>query len=141
VITETPTAEKAQTAIQLETQLLADLAQINTQSHNESIVLEHRDGAGKLLAGITAETSYGWLYIKIIWVSEALRGQGIGRQLMLAVEDKGRALECHSAWLETSNAAAQPFYLSLGYQGFGILDNAADQQPADHKRWFMRKTL
>ncbi|WP_420862473.1 GNAT family N-acetyltransferase [Algirhabdus cladophorae] len=141
MISRTPRAEKDQTAADLEAHLLADLAQINVQSHNESIVLERRDPAGVLIAGLTADTSYGWVLIKIIWVAQHYRGQGLGRDLMRSAEEHARALGCHAAWLETSNPAAPAFYQSLGYSEFGLLENAPDQTPEDHKRWFMRKTL
>ena len=49
-----------------------------------------------IVAGLAGETYSGWLFIKYLWVSEALRGRGIGRALMAAAE--GRAVErgCHS---------------------------------------------
>ncbi len=54
-----------------------------------------------IVAGLAGETYSGWLFIKYLWISEALRGRGIGRALMAAAE--GRAVErgCHSAWVDT----------------------------------------
>ena len=52
-------------------------------------------------------------------VDEAVRGQGIGRQLLAAVEDAARARGCVEA--ELTSAAhrldAHRFYLNAGYQG------------------------
>lgn len=141
MITAVPPPEQKQKGDVLEQNLLADLARINTQSRNETIILELHDNAGHLIGGVTADTSYGWVLIKIIWVSEQVRGQGFGQQLMQAVENYARALGCHAAWLETSNPSAQPFYQSLGYSNFGTLENTPDQTPPEHKRWFMKKSL
>jgi GNAT superfamily N-acetyltransferase len=59
-----------------------------------------RDGE-TIVAGLAGETYFGWLFIKYLWVSGALRGRGIGRELVRAAE--GRAIErgCHSAWVDT----------------------------------------
>ena len=40
-----------------------------------------RDGES-IVAGLAGETYSGWLFIRYLWVSDALRGQGIGRKLM-----------------------------------------------------------
>jgi GNAT superfamily N-acetyltransferase len=55
-----------------------------------------RDGES-IVAGLAGETYSGWLFIRYLWVSDSLRGRGIGRKLMADAE--GRALErgCHSA--------------------------------------------
>jgi GNAT superfamily N-acetyltransferase len=44
-----------------------------------------------IVAGLAGDTYSGWLFIRYLWVSDALRGQGIGRKLMGGGED--RALE------------------------------------------------
>ena len=94
-----------------------------------------RDGES-VVAGLAGETYSGWLFIRYLWVSDALRGQGIGRELMGAAE--GRALErgCHSAWVDTFSFQAPGFYRKLGYDQFGELD-----YPPEHKRFFLKKRL
>jgi GNAT superfamily N-acetyltransferase len=94
-----------------------------------------RDGES-IVAGLSGETYSGWLFIRYLWVTDALRGTGIGRALMSAAE--GRALErgCHSAWVDTFSFQAPGFYRKLGYEAFGVLD-----YPPDHKRFFFRKRL
>ena len=44
-----------------------------------------------IVGGLAGETYSGWLFIRYLWVSDGLRGKGIGRELMAAAE--GRALE------------------------------------------------
>ena len=89
-----------------------------------------------IVAGLAGETYSGWLFIKYLWVSEALRGRGIGRALMAAAE--GRAVErgCHSSWVDTFSFQAPGFYPKLGYEPFGELD-----YPPDFKRVFLQKRL
>jgi GNAT superfamily N-acetyltransferase len=87
-------------------------------------------------AGLAGETYCGWLFIRYLWVSEGLRGQGIGRMLMGAGEEKALERGCHSAWVDTFSFQAPAFYRKLGYDAFGELD-----YPPNHKRFFLRKRL
>jgi GNAT superfamily N-acetyltransferase len=94
-----------------------------------------RDAAGALQAGMMGTLSWGWLFVEAVWVSDALRGAGIGRALMAAGERHAREAGCHSAWLDTYQA--RDFYLGLGYETFGVLDD----YPPGQQRTFMRKRL
>jgi GNAT superfamily N-acetyltransferase len=94
-----------------------------------------RDDAGTLQAGMMGTLSWGWLFVEAVWVSDALRGAGIGRALMAAGEQHARKAGCHSAWLDTFQA--RDFYLGLGYETFGVLDD----YPPGQQRTFMRKAL
>lgn len=140
-ISKTPAPLQLETLENIEEKLLSALAKVNAQTNNASIVLTANNDDGELLGGITGATSYGWLLIKMLWVSEDKRRSGIGKQLVSSVENEGRALKCHSAWLDTSNAKARNFYLRLGYEDFGVLENGPNQVPSDHCRWFMKKAL
>ncbi|WFE90805.1 GNAT family N-acetyltransferase [Roseibium porphyridii] len=133
--------ESAELADEIERQLLRSLRQHNIQSRNEAIVLKATSKDGQLLGGVTASTSYGWLLLKVLWVDEKARGSGLGSELLNAAETEGRRLDCHGAWLDTSNPQAYEFYLNRGYETFGTLENKASQHPANHCRWFMKKEL
>jgi ribosomal protein S18 acetylase RimI-like enzyme len=74
--------------------------------------------------------------VKHPWVSEGLRGRGVGRELMAQAEALAHERDCHSAWLDTFSFQAPGFYEKLGYQEFGRLD-----YPPDHHRCFIRKRL
>jgi GNAT superfamily N-acetyltransferase len=43
-----------------------------------------------VVAGLAGETYCGWLFIRYLWVSEDLRGCGIGRELMARAEARAR---------------------------------------------------
>jgi GNAT superfamily N-acetyltransferase len=93
-----------------------------------------RDGES-IVAGLAGDTYSGWLFIRFLWVSDPLRGRGIGSKLMTDAE--GRALErgCHSAWVDTFSFQAPGFYPKLGYTVFGELGYPP------HKRIFLQKRL
>lgn len=125
----------------LESELLASLRNSLPQGENSSFILSAKDPTRKVIGGLTASTSYGWLLVKVLWVDNEYRGLGLGRSLMQRAEQKGIELGCRGAWLDTSNPNAMDFYLKLGYEMFGLLSNIEDQQPENHKRWFMKKSL
>jgi GNAT superfamily N-acetyltransferase len=91
---------------------------------------------GRVVAGLAGETYSGWLFTRYLWVSDALRSQGIGRKLMSDAEMKALERGCHSAWVDTFSFQAPGFYRKLGYEPFGELD-----YPPGHKRIFLRKRL
>ena len=128
-------------AERIESELLASLQDSLVQAENASFVLAARSRQNALVGGLTASTSYGWLLIKVLWVDDAQRRQGVGRLLVEEAEARGRNLGCHSAWLDTSNPQAKTFYETLGYEVFGELANDAGQFPESHRRWFLKKTL
>lgn len=86
--------------------------------------------------GTGGETYSGWLFIRYLWVSDMLRGQGIGRELMAGAEARAFERGCHSAWVDTFSFQAPDFYRKLGYEPFGELD-----YPPVHKRIFLQKRL
>src|ERR1043165_3012488 len=61
------------------------------------------DHAGSLAGGCTGSTEdvWHWLTVDTMWVDPVLRGQGIARQLLDAVEDQARLRGCRWAKLNT----------------------------------------
>jgi len=58
---------------------------------------------------------------------------------MRKIEEKAKEINCHGAWLDTSNFEAMSFYRDLGYEPFGQLSNRLGDYPPNHNRWFMKK--
>jgi ribosomal protein S18 acetylase RimI-like enzyme len=93
-------------------------------------------GGESILAGLAGETYCDWLFIRYLWVSDGLRGKGIGRKLMGEAEGRASERGCHSAYVDTFSFQAPGFYRKLGYEIFGELDWSPE-----HKRIFLQKRL
>jgi GNAT superfamily N-acetyltransferase len=96
-----------------------------------------RGDDGDIEAGV-----YGWLWggcleIDYLWVAELLRGQGVGRRLLLRIEQEGRERGARLAILDTFSFQAPGFYERLGYETFGLIEGYGDR----HAKHFMRKQL
>jgi ribosomal protein S18 acetylase RimI-like enzyme len=96
-----------------------------------------RDDAGQIVAGIAGGMWGGYLEIKNLWVSERLRGQGLGRRLLLAAEQQARARGCAQALLDTHDFQAPAFYQKLGYSVFGVFEGIGGK----YNRYYLRKQL
>jgi GNAT superfamily N-acetyltransferase len=91
----------------------------------------------RLLGGAYGTTSWNWLHVSLVWVSAELRGQGMGRRIMEAIEGAARARGCTHAHLDTFSFQARPFYERLGYEVFATLEDF----PPGQARFFLRKRL
>jgi GNAT superfamily N-acetyltransferase len=100
------------------------------------IIAIEEPGAG-VVGGLWGRTAYDWLFVELLFVPAALRGQGVGSELMQRAEDEARARGCHNAWLDTFEFQARGFYERLGYRCFGELP----EYPAGFSRFFMKKAL
>ena len=96
-----------------------------------------RDQHGQIIAGINGGMWAGYLEVKNLWVHEDRRGQGLGRQLLLAAEQEARARGCTQVLLDTHDFQAPEFYKKLGYSVFGVFEGIGGQ----YNRYYLRKTL
>ena len=101
------------------------------------IFLFLRDRQGKVVGGLDGFMGLGWLNIGTLWVAEKLRGQGYGKKLVLAAEQKAVQHGCKSAYLFTYSFQNPEFYLHIGYEIFGKLEDF----PPNHSRYFLNKKL
>jgi GNAT superfamily N-acetyltransferase len=91
----------------------------------------------EVVGGLWGGTAYGWLFTELLFVPEALRGQGIGADLLARAEAEARARGCVGAWLDTFAFQARGFYEGLGYGVFGQIDG----YPPGSARYFLSKRL
>jgi GNAT superfamily N-acetyltransferase len=96
-----------------------------------------RDADGRLAAGLSGYTAWGWLYTQWLWVDDAWRGQGIAQQLLARAEVEAIARGCHGAWIDTFNPVALKSYRRAGYEVFGELP----EFPRGRARSFLSKAL
>ena len=96
-----------------------------------------RDESGAVVGGLLGETYWGWLFVETLWIDHKLRHKGHATELMAAAEAEALERGCKYSYLDTFSFQARPFYDSLGYEVFGVLED----YPGEHKRFFMKKTL
>jgi len=92
---------------------------------------------GKIVGGLVAETYWGWMYVRSLWLSERHRGKGWGRKLIQAAETEARKRGLGNVFLDSFTFQAPGFYAKLGYREFGRLKGF----PAGHDRVYLTKAL
>lgn len=75
-----------------------------------------RGDKGVMLGGLIGVRKGDWLNIEYLWVSDAVRGSGVGSQLIKTAEDEARRKGCTHALVDTVSFQARPFYEKQGYQ-------------------------
>lgn len=104
----------------------------------ESIALLVRDEyTNDVIGGLYGKIFYRWLFIELLAIPEATRGQGIGSRLMEMAENVAREKRCAGIWLDTFDFQAPHFYQKHGFTEFGHIDDF----PPKHKRFFLQKRL
>lgn len=93
------------------------------------------DEAGGLAGGLVAHAVQGWLFLKLLGVAEAARGQGIGRALLAKAEDHARSSGLVGVYLDTFEFQAPRFYEELGYTECGRLPAIGG---APQRIWFAK---
>lgn len=90
-----------------------------------------------LVGGLVGEIGWSWLFVELLWVSDAYRGRGLGRALLDAAEREAARRGARHVYLDTLDFQARPFYERQGYEVFAVLDD----YPPGHQRFFLRKDL
>ena len=106
-------------------------------SANVPIGVFFEDETGRMLAGLTGETFGNWLCIKFLFVSEQLRGQGIGSELLETAESEAMQRGCRYAFVDTFSFQAPAFYKKHGYREVFTLE----EYPYTEKRHYYTKEL
>jgi GNAT superfamily N-acetyltransferase len=101
-----------------------------------AVVVREPD-TGKILGGAIGRSSFGLLFLELFYLPKALRGSGLGTEILRMFEDEGRRRRCRSAVLYTISFQAPGFYERNGWRRFGEI--ACD--PPGTSRVFMTKEL
>ena len=100
-------------------------------------VLIKAPATGQILGGITGKTTLGMAFLDLFHLPDALRGSGLGSQLLHAFENEARRRGCRTAVLYTLSFQAPGFYEKHGWVTFGELPC----EPEGSSRLFLSKQL
>jgi GNAT superfamily N-acetyltransferase len=70
---------------------------------------------GNVIAGGLGRTEYRRLFVSSVWVTESLRGQGIGSEIISRMEQEAFSRNCQDALIETLLEPNVRLYQRLGY--------------------------
>jgi GNAT superfamily N-acetyltransferase len=90
-----------------------------------------------IIGAMTADILWDWIYVDELWVDPDYRRQGIGKDLILVIEDYARKDRLTGLWLWTQSWQAEGFYRDLGYEEFARFPDF----PEGHYRIGFRKQL
>lgn len=96
-----------------------------------------RSPEGDLVGGAFGRINWTWLDVSLLWVSDDLRGQGLGSQLLDRLERAAAERGCTDAHVDTFSFQAPDFYIRAGYSVFATLP----EYPPGHQRVYFRKSL
>ena len=96
-----------------------------------------RNEEADIVAGAAGHTWGGTCELRQVWVSEALRGQGVGRRLIAMAEAEAIQRDCRQLVLTTHSFQAPKFYEKLGFQ----VVSAIPDYPLGHSELVFRKLL
>ena len=105
------------------------------ESEDQIILYRVHNNQGEYVAGLLANCYWNGLEIDTLWVSEPLRGNGIGSKLVHQAEQFAIEHGAVIAFLKTVNAKL--FYEKLGYKVYGILED----RPIGTLLYHMKKRL
>jgi ribosomal protein S18 acetylase RimI-like enzyme len=96
-----------------------------------------RDDEGQFIACLTLVVTGLNSYIKMLWVDDAYRGEGLGKQLMAQAESYAIENSHKQIWVDTLSFQAPEFYKKLGYK---VIQEVPNYQ-GEHARIFLSKML
>jgi ribosomal protein S18 acetylase RimI-like enzyme len=117
---------------------IADFNWANLEvSERLPLAVQIRNDQGEIIAGAAARTFGDWLFLSTLWVSDELRGQNIGSNILKKIEASGKKRGCVKCLLDTLNFQAMPFYEKHGYKTQWVQEG----YPKTGCKYFMVKEL
>ncbi|WP_152392356.1 GNAT family N-acetyltransferase [Paenibacillus guangzhouensis] len=95
-----------------------------------------KDDEGQTYGGIIGEICWNWMEIQYLFVEAAYRGVGYGKRLLMEAEKLSREKGCDFMKLDTLSFQALDFYKKLGFEVYGVIENAGR-----HTHYYLKKDL
>ncbi len=105
--------------------------------HATLAILIKNSARQAVIGGLWGESFYDWMFVKLFFIPETLRGSGMGSRIMAEAERIALARGCTGIWLDTFEFQARGFYERLGFEVFGTLGD----HPRGMNRYFLQKRL
>ncbi|MCA9836474.1 MAG: GNAT family N-acetyltransferase [Trueperaceae bacterium] len=96
-----------------------------------------RDQSDAIVAGVYASVWGNVCNIKGLWVHEAHRRKGLGKQLLELVEQEALAYGCTLLTIFPYSFQEPKFYQLQGFEFAGVIEDS----PFPHKLYFLQKNL
>jgi GNAT superfamily N-acetyltransferase len=135
VLTEAPTG--ADEAVIEDGLVGFNLAFSDYHDRRPLAVLARDPVSGQTVGGMIGRTSLGLLFIDLVYLPPATRGQDLGGRMLAMMEQAAAQRGCRSATLMTITFQAPGFYERHGWREFGRVPC----DPPGTFRVFMAKTL
>jgi len=94
------------------------------------------DEEGHIYGGIISEICWNWLEIHYLFIEDEYRSFGYGKRLMLEAEEMAKTKQCEFIKVDTLSFQALDFYKRLGFEVFGVIENAGR-----HTHYYLKKEL
>ncbi|WP_181764447.1 GNAT family N-acetyltransferase [Streptomyces albidus (ex Kaewkla and Franco 2022)] len=114
-----------------------NVRETGTDDRRSLAVLVRDPATGRVVGGLTGRTSLGLLFVDLFHLPPALRGTGLGSEILRQAEDEARRRGCRAGVLYTISFQAPGFY---GRQGWRVLGEVPCDPPGT-SRVFMTKDL
>jgi GNAT superfamily N-acetyltransferase len=105
--------------------------------HQPLAILIENPVTGERQGGLWGESFYDWLFVKLFFIPDTLRGHGLGQRILTQAEEIAKARGCTGVWLDTFEFQARGFYEKLGYTVFGTINDF----PKGFSRFFLQKRI
>ncbi|MDF1521080.1 MAG: GNAT family N-acetyltransferase [Brevefilum sp.] len=98
------------------------ILQKSDEDETEKLSLQVRDLEGEILGGVILQIHQDWLEISLMALEKGARGCGVGRQMMIMIEEKAHELNRKKIRIETCEINLG-FFGKLGYKIGGKLED------------------
>ena len=96
-----------------------------------------RNENNAVVGGVRATAFWNYCIVELLWLSEEIRGSGIGSNLMAQVESYAKSKGFQYIRTDTLDFQAKGFYENLGYKVYGQLLDC----PKGHTTYCLTKVL